>query len=300
MRRISKNVYAEVYFWGCNPGFIETNDGVVMIDSPQQPIDAVRWRELMEEKGRIRCLINTEPHSDHILGNAYFRTEVIGQLKLQACFDRYLTMMYSTEERIERMKKEDPDSVFLMNHPDYPASNPPTRTFNDELVLHVGNHTIKCIHMPGHTAPQTSIHIPEEGVVFTGDNIFHKCKTFVQEGDPWEWFEALKRIEALDVETIIPGHGEPCDKSYLKRQAEIVGNWVELVEGFIQRGMTEEEALQQKIDTLKLDPYPIGQRLFEMSDRLDKWNISNVYKHIVARKQGKSLPELQGASVKYY
>jgi hypothetical protein len=35
MRRIGKNVYAEVYFWGCNPGFVVTSDGVVMIDSPQ-------------------------------------------------------------------------------------------------------------------------------------------------------------------------------------------------------------------------------------------------------------------------
>ena len=54
MRRISRNVYAEIYFWGCNPGFVETSDGVVMIDSPQQPIDAVRWREMLQEKGPIR------------------------------------------------------------------------------------------------------------------------------------------------------------------------------------------------------------------------------------------------------
>ena len=88
MRRISRNVYAEIYFWGCNPGFVETSDGVVMVDSPQQPIDAVRWREMLQEKGPIRHLINTEPHADHILGNAYFPdVEVIGQVKLQDLID---------------------------------------------------------------------------------------------------------------------------------------------------------------------------------------------------------------------
>jgi cyclase len=162
--------------------------------------------------------------------------------------------------------------------------------------VHVGNHTIKIIHMPGNTAPQTSIHLPEEGVVFTGDNVFEKCKTFVQEADPWEWLSALKRIEALDVKTIVPGHGEPCGKSYLKGQAEIIENWIGLVEGFVQRGMSEKEALEQRIDVTRLDPYPIGQRLFEMSDRLDKWNVSNVYKHVVARKTGKRVKRTEPRS----
>ena len=80
MRRISQNVYAEVYFWGCNPGFVTTTDGVFMIDTPQPPIDAVRWRERLLEHGPIPHLVNTEPHQDHIRGNAYFPgVEVIGQ-----------------------------------------------------------------------------------------------------------------------------------------------------------------------------------------------------------------------------
>ena len=50
LRRVGPHSFTEIYFVGCNPGFIETSDGYVMIDSPQQPIDAVRWREMMEEK----------------------------------------------------------------------------------------------------------------------------------------------------------------------------------------------------------------------------------------------------------
>ena len=89
MRRVGPNSFTEIYFAGCNPGFVETSDGYVMIDSPQQPIDAVRWRELLEEKAPIRYLINTEPHGDHIAGNAYFpKVPVVGQVKLQECFDR--------------------------------------------------------------------------------------------------------------------------------------------------------------------------------------------------------------------
>jgi cyclase len=52
MRRVSPNVFAEIYFWGCNPGFVVTCDGVMMIDTPQQPIDAMRWREAISEHGK--------------------------------------------------------------------------------------------------------------------------------------------------------------------------------------------------------------------------------------------------------
>lgn len=88
-------------------------------------------------------------------------------------------------------------------------------------------------------APETSIHLPEEGVALTGDNVFQKCKSFILEAGPWESLGTPKRIEALEDATIVPGHGEPCDKSYLKRQSE-------------------REVLEQKIDAAKLVPYPIG------------------------------------------
>lgn len=286
MRRVGPNSFTEIWFWGCNPSFVETGDGYVMIDSPQQPIDAVRWRERMEEKAPIRYLVNTEPHGDHIQGNAYFpKVTVVGQEKLKECFDRYLYATMSLEERRERLKELDPDSVWLLGHPDFPPSNPPKQTFTDALTLHVGNHTFHCIHMPGHTAPQTSVVVPEEGVVFTGDNIFNACRTFIQEADPWEWLAALERIAALDVETIVPGHGEPCGKDYLKVQAQIIENWVGAVERFVDKGMTEEEAIKQPIEVRKLDPYPIGQRLFAIDETLTVRMVRNLHKRILERRQ---------------
>ena len=285
MRRIGRNSFTEVYFAGCNPSFVETNDGYVMIDSPQQPIDAVRWRERLEEKAPIRYLINTEPHGDHISGNAYFPgITVVGQVKLQECFDRYLAAFGSLDDKRERFKQIDPDSVFLVGHPDYANPNAPTLTFTDRLTLNVGDHTFNIIHHPGHTAPQTSIHVPEEGVVFTGDNVFHKCRSWLQECDPWEWLAALDQIAALDVETIVPGHGEPCGKAYLKEQAQIVENWVGFVETFVERGVEPDEILQGPIPVTRQDPYPIGQRLFMHDERLTGLIVNNLHRRIRDRK----------------
>ncbi len=280
MRRVSTNVRTEIYFWGCNPGFLTTAGGVFMIDTPQQPINALRWRETIAEFGQPRHLVNTEPHGDHIMGNSYFPgVEVIGQ---RGMLQRYIDTIprMQGEERLETMKQTDPDSVWLLNHPAYPP-NPPTRLFDDELTLTLGGHTVRCIHTPGHTPPQTTVFLPEEGVAFTGDNVFHRVKTFIQEGDPWEWLASLDRIRALGAEVIVPGHGEPCDNSYLDEQADILRGWIGAVEDFVRRGMTEEEALAQPAPAV--DPYPIGQRLFPAHDRVNAQNVSNIYRRLVPR-----------------
>jgi len=287
MRRVSKSIYAEVLFWGCNPGFVATSDGVFMVDTPQQPMDAMRWRErIVEQFGPIRHLVNTEPHADHIRGNAYFPgVEVIGQEGMVARYEEAVPVM-TGPELLETLKEADPDSVWLFNHPDYPP-NPPTRTFADELTLQLGDHEIRIIHHPGHTAPQTSVYVPREGVVFTGDNVFHKCRTFIQEADPWQWLAALDRIGQLDVETIVPGHGEPCGTDYLKQQAQVIENWVGAVDDLVRRGLTEDEAVRVSVDVRSLDPYELGQRLFPIWDNLTVRMIRNLYKHVQER-QGRS------------
>ena len=292
MRRVSASAYAEVLLWGCNPGFIATDDGVLLIDTPQQPIDAVRWREQIADRfGPIKYLVNTEPHPDHIRGNAYFPgVEVIGQAGMVARYQAAIPMM-TAPELGEQLKQIDQDSVWLFNHPDYPP-NPPTRTFTDALTLELGGRTIEILHTPGHTAPQTAVLLAREGVVFTGDNVFHKCKTYVQECDPWQLIATLERIGKMDVDVIVPGHGEPCGTGYLAVQAQIVQDWVGAVERRVQQGLTEEEALAAPIDVPSFDPYLIGQRRWLASYDVDmqvanvnRQNVQNLYRRIVARQR---------------
>ncbi len=151
-------------------------------------------------------------------------------------------------------RKPIPDSVLAGQPSATPPANPPTLTFDETLTLNLGNHTFNIIHMPGHTAPQTSVVVPEEGVVFTGDNVFYKCRSWLQECDPWEWLAALKSIEALDVETIVPGHGDPCTKAYLKEQGQIVENWVGYVERFVDRGVSADDALIKAVEVASRTP----------------------------------------------
>jgi len=95
----------------------------------------------------------------------------------------------------------------------------------------------------------------------------------------------LRSIEALDVETIIPGHGEPCTKAYLKEQGQIVENWVGYIERFVDRGLSPDEILKEPLEVTKQDPYPIGQRLFIHDERLTGMIVRNLHQRILDKKQ---------------
>ena len=51
MERIKDTIYVETEFLGCNPSFIITLDGIVMIDAPQKPQEAFKWKKEIQNPG---------------------------------------------------------------------------------------------------------------------------------------------------------------------------------------------------------------------------------------------------------
>ena len=78
MKQITPNVFVETGFRGANCTFVTTSEGIVMIESPQMPDEAVKWRDEIAKHGLVRYLINTEPHGDHFSGNYFFQGTVVG------------------------------------------------------------------------------------------------------------------------------------------------------------------------------------------------------------------------------
>ena len=65
---------------------------------------------------------------------------------------------------------------------------------------------------PAHTAGDVIVVVPDAGVVFTGDIVFHGGHPIVWAGPVANWIAACDRLLALDgVETVVPGHGPVTD-----------------------------------------------------------------------------------------
>ncbi|MFH1242285.1 MAG: MBL fold metallo-hydrolase [Pseudomonadota bacterium] len=72
MERVRDNIYVETDFVGCNLGFVVTSKGIVMIDTPQKPTDALEWKKEIQKHGEVIYIINTDHHQDHALGNFFY------------------------------------------------------------------------------------------------------------------------------------------------------------------------------------------------------------------------------------
>jgi cyclase len=63
MKQLTKNVFVETELRGSNHGLVTTSDGIVLIDTPHKPSDAIRLSADVERRGRLRYILNTEPHT---------------------------------------------------------------------------------------------------------------------------------------------------------------------------------------------------------------------------------------------
>lgn len=267
MQQISPNVYVETKWKGANPGIICTAEGLVMVDTPHRPSDSLKWREEVKSKGEVRYLINTEHHIDHFTGNSFFGGTVISHK-----IARDLILETPTERIVQRVEKIDPKELPLVENYKVKA---PSVTFTDRMSLYLGNHTLDLVFLPGHTPGQIAVHIPEEKVLFTGDNIFHKVQIFLHESDPFQWLDALKKIQEMDdVDVIVPGHGEVCDQNYVTELSSFIQEWMDTVEKAIEKGMSKEEAMD-KISFL--GRYPMDVELDAMGPTVQRWNVERLY-----------------------
>jgi glyoxylase-like metal-dependent hydrolase (beta-lactamase superfamily II) len=88
----------------------------------------------------------------------------------------------------------------------------PNRTFSGELSLEVGGRRIELFDVaPAHTSGDLIVHLPDDGIVATGDIIFAGCVPILWDGSVNHWIEACKRILALEPSVVVPGHGPVTD-----------------------------------------------------------------------------------------
>src|SRR5918912_2019176 len=146
LEQVTPNVFTNTRLRGCNPSFVTTSDGVVVIDTPQLPTRAVAMREEAESNGPVRYLINTENHVDHIFGNWWFRGA--GDIVMhQALYDIFMDPKAKLDPfayALEAIPTDDPDAAPLIPDRDEYYANLPRGTvvFTGDLTLRLGSHTI--------------------------------------------------------------------------------------------------------------------------------------------------------------
>ncbi len=96
-------------------------------------------------------------------------------------------------------------------------STPPTETFEGEHVVCVGDKEVRLIEVgPAHTRGDVLVHVPSDGVVFTGDILFIDGTPIMWEGPVENWIRACDLILSMEPRVIVPGHGPLTDAAGVK------------------------------------------------------------------------------------
>jgi cyclase len=287
MQRVTDNVCTDTTLRGCNPSYVTTTDGVVVIDTPQLPTRAVAMRQEAESHGPIRYLVNTEHHVDHIFGNFYFKGAgtVVNH---QGLYDNFMVPTPDLDPydyAHEAIPTDDPEgeAIFPARDEYYADPNKGRIVFTGDMTLRAGDHTFRLLHTPGHTPGQLAVHVPEERVVFTGDTIFNECQTWLMTSNVDQWLVALDRIKALDVDLMVPGHGPVTTLKYIDTQRSVLLDWKAAVAAAIAQGWSREETIA-RVNFAERWPVDIGQGY--MMEHIQTLNAASLYDKLTSVPAG--------------
>ena len=166
---------------------------------------------------RIGTLVNTHANGDHCFGNSLVAgaeivaskaaAEEMGEVppSVLAAFKGAAPQLGVAGEYLLR-------AFGPFDFEGIPVA-PPTLTFEGELVRRVGDKHVRLLEVgPAHTRGDVLVHAVEDRVVFTGDILFIDGTPIMWEGPVSGWIRACERIEALDVDLVVPGHGPITDR----------------------------------------------------------------------------------------
>jgi glyoxylase-like metal-dependent hydrolase (beta-lactamase superfamily II) len=270
MKQLTANVFVETELRGSNHGIVTTSDGIVMIDTPHKPSDALRLKADVERRGRLRYIPEHRAARGSLDGELVFRRP--------GGRPRGREDTHPDDRPAGPRRPRGDVRPGGAEAPGRLPPNAPVITFDKEMKLHVGNHTFRLVSMPGHTAYQAAVIVEEEGVVFTSDNIFCKVHTWLQEADPDLWLVALESLRSLREDTFVPGHGPVCDKKYLNEQGAFIREWVDYVRGAVGKGLSKDQCLADL--TAMTDRYPMDVGQNGMAPMVMKMNVANLYDYV--------------------
>jgi cyclase len=164
----------------------------------------------------ITRVVNTHYNGDHCFGNQLVRdAEIIGHRSVPAD-------MAKVPPAALQQLRDAPDTIPAaralragLARFDFSGIEltPPTTLLDDELELDVDGLRVRLVHVgPAHTTGDVIVHLPGEGIVFSGDVLFRLCAPIGWEGTFANWIAALERLATMEADTIVPGHGPVCGK----------------------------------------------------------------------------------------
>jgi cyclase len=295
MQEIAPGVHVHLGFRGCNVGLVETDDGMVLVDTPLIPADNAQWlcyvRQVAGDKP-ILYVVNTDHHRGHVLGNQFYNAPVIAHelawKNMRGYGANFCQRVLDSFKREPEIQAQFTDIQIVR----------PTITFDKRLDIEHGGRTIRLIHVGGHTEATILAWLPEERVLFAGDTVWGDQHPYMAQANSKQWLDALSYIRRLSPDMIVAGHGDLYAPEVTKGLSEYIRLVRRRVRSCFRKGLTKQETASALVKGLvPLYPVPPERRgKIEAQIKQGINRVYNEYKKLAeaeAKAQSKPRPKAQ-------
>jgi cyclase len=204
LQKIGNGIWAAIVsdegLAGGNAGFVIGDDGVLVIDTFQDPRPA---KTLLADIRKltplpIRFVVNTHYHLDHVNGNDVFAAAgatIVAHRNVRAWM------------RSENIKMLDPP-VTPEKKARVESLTLPTVVHDSHLDLYLRSRRINVRYYPGHTGGDSVVWIPDAHLVFCGDMLWKQHVPNLIDATTKAWVDSLDAMQKdYGPSTWVPGHG---------------------------------------------------------------------------------------------
>lgn len=215
----------------------------------------------------VRRVVNSHWHPDHWSGNGIYArafpdVEIIATSATREYMARTApSMRYTLRKGLKAHQRalassatpRDEDRAALRVEEDFLAEFDqldvvlPNVTFDGHLTLRNDGRTIELLTMYGDASSVAVAYLPREKVILAGDVIIYPLPYTPNGYLISRWLDSLKSVRALNVDTIVPGHGPVLkDFVYLDLLIELISAVKSNVEAALESGVLTAD-LQQAV-----------------------------------------------------
>lgn len=277
MRQIAPNIYISTNYPEVNVGLVVGPAGVVAVDAPTLPRDALRWQQQIAERidRPILYTVLTDTHPHRLLCAGLLGAPIVSS---QAAYEQ--AAEYSKgfwQDVVRQLKCRYPEEKSALTDVD-PVL--PEILFSDTLTLHKGGTNVTVKRIQGGAPGSAWVDLRDKGVLFVGDTLVVGVPPVMDAGpDTKAWLNMLttiRRPRFSDIK-IVPGRGPISDQSATRPLSEYIRTARRRARSLHTAGRPKDDAAQFVDELISI--FPVSDEDHRLRHRV-KEGLSRVYEEL--------------------